>query len=73
MKNSKCDFCEKAFNCKSYLIIHARIHTGEKLYKSHYCEKLFSQKDDFIVYARIHTRVKPFKCEDCNNAQEAKL
>ena len=50
-----CKVCEKSFSCKSKLIIHRRIHAGEKPYKCNVCEKTFSYMHVLANHKRIHT------------------
>lgn len=47
----ECIQCGKAFSGKSGLIVHQRIHTGEKPYKCDEYEKAFIQKSQ-LLYIR---------------------
>uniref|UniRef100_A0A8C9KS01 C2H2-type domain-containing protein n=1 Tax=Serinus canaria TaxID=9135 RepID=A0A8C9KS01_SERCA len=50
------------FNTRSYLIVHQRMHNGERSYECGLCGKSFSTSSHLI---RIHTEERPFRCPDC--------
>ena len=52
--NYACEICQKAVATPSKLIIHRRIHTGEKPHSCKYCTLKFRQKIHKAVHEKIH-------------------
>ena len=77
----KCALCEYTSVWKHSLMIHLRIHSGEKSFKCNQCDSAYigasalrvhsfasAYADSLRTHLRIHTKEKPFKCNVCDYA-----
>ena len=61
-KSTTCDVSEKSFKSNSSLVIHKRVHSGEKPFKCNSCEKSFAEKGNLTKHKLIHSGKREFQC-----------
>ncbi|XP_062499928.1 uncharacterized protein LOC134177187 [Corticium candelabrum] len=62
--NTKCDICGKVMARKG-LLVHRRIHFGDKRFKCDICGRSFTQACNMRTHLKVHFKVKEHKCSDC--------
>uniref|UniRef100_A0A2C9JCJ3 C2H2-type domain-containing protein n=1 Tax=Biomphalaria glabrata TaxID=6526 RepID=A0A2C9JCJ3_BIOGL len=67
-----CDVCGKSSPRKTDIVIHKRMHTGEKPYCCVFCDRRFARNSDLHVHLRRHLGEKQFSCELCGKQYHRK-
>lgn len=62
-QKKKCHYCSKEFYTNQQLVIHERMHTGERPFECDLCTKTFLSSIALKKHRRIHTGEKPFECK----------
>ncbi|XP_049523022.1 zinc finger protein 239-like [Dermacentor silvarum] len=60
-----CPLCDYETNKLWCMKVHARIHTGERLFECHLCLQTFSQRNSLNRHLRVHVGEQPFRCPSC--------
>ena len=61
-------FCYKSFCSLSWLLLHERLHTGEKPYICDIFGIRVAQKSNLKQHMKIHIGDKPYSCEICGKS-----
>ncbi|XP_063152360.1 zinc finger and SCAN domain-containing protein 16-like [Candoia aspera] len=68
LQKFKCSYCRATSNIRANIVVHERIHTGEKPYSCLTCSKSFSRKSTLVRHKRTHTGEKPYACSACGKS-----
>ncbi|KAH6941213.1 hypothetical protein HPB50_015103 [Hyalomma asiaticum] len=62
----QCNQCGYRCSSRSYMRIHARVHTGERPFRCDMCPSAFTDPSNLNRHKRCHTGERPFVCQQCN-------
>ncbi|XP_077550304.1 uncharacterized protein LOC144163282 isoform X2 [Haemaphysalis longicornis] len=62
---AQCDQCGYRCSSRSYMRIHARVHTGERPFRCDQCPSAFTDPSNLNRHKRCHTGERPFACRHC--------
>ncbi|XP_003280050.1 zinc finger protein 792 [Nomascus leucogenys] len=65
LRHNKCCESGDAFNDKSTLVQHQRIHSRERPYECSKCGIFFTYAADLTQHQKVHNRGKPYECCEC--------
>jgi len=68
----KCPVCTKFFNQNYNLVIHKRVHTGEKPCDCSLCKKTFRSSSSLWLHRRVYTRQKHIVTEKTQEVSKGK-
>ncbi|CAH0555638.1 unnamed protein product [Brassicogethes aeneus] len=60
-----CSECGKSYYSKPYLLIHQKLHKGEKPYSCDICSNRFTQITGLNRHMKSHSNLRPHKCPIC--------
>lgn len=64
-KPFQCAECGKCFRSVEGVLLHTKVHTGERQYECGECEMLFVRRGELHRHMKIHTGEKPHSCNKC--------
>ncbi|XP_033218126.1 uncharacterized protein LOC117173596 [Belonocnema kinseyi] len=62
-QKKRCSHCPKEFYTAQQLVVHERMHTGEKPIQCDLCTKTFNSTLAMKKHRRVHTGEKPYECK----------
>lgn len=61
----QCSYCPYATRQRASLVVHERVHTGERPFRCHVCNRGFAHRSHVARHMRTHTGERPYSCPLC--------
>ena len=61
----RCRFCDYKSQFSASMVVHERIHTGDKRFACSHCNYTATRKWQVTVHERTHTNERPYACTTC--------
>jgi uncharacterized Zn-finger protein len=65
VKKWECTVCQYRCDRRALLVMHVRVHTGERPFVCTVCDARFTQNVNLTKHMRTHTGEQPFECSVC--------
>ena len=72
IKSWTCHICGYQCRLRSSLIVHIKLHTGEKNHHCEICGKDFAFKQKLKLHMQHHINLREFKCDSCDKGFNSK-
>ncbi|XP_055321205.1 gastrula zinc finger protein XlCGF52.1-like [Sitodiplosis mosellana] len=67
IRRFECHLCKESFGSqKAHLVIHMRVHSGDKPFECEECFKQFTLNSSLNKHMKLHAGPRPFRCSKCH-------